>query len=162
MLVTGANGFVGRHLTSGAITRGLESPARSTDGVYRPPTMKSAIGSIGPSTDWSDAVAGAQAVVHLAARVHHVNEEGAIDLYRTINTEGTLQLARAAATAGVKRFIFVSTMLVNGSCTDGRAPFREKRCLSPRGWTTDFRRQKRSFGLARLSARDVADAESRS
>ena len=149
VLVTGANGFVGRHLTPVLSREGwrvrcaVRTALSSTDDEV-------GVGSIGPSTDWSDAVAGAQAVVHLAARVHHVNEEGAIDLYRTINAEGTLQLARAAATAGVKRFIFVSTMLVNGSCTDGRAPFRENDEFSPRG-VYGLSKAEAELGLARMS-----------
>ena len=150
VVVTGANGFVGRRLTpllsreGWRVRRAVRTALSSKDDEV-------AIGSIGPSTDWSKAVSGAQAVVHLAARVHHVNEEGATDLYRTINTEGTLQLARAAANAGVKRFIFVSTMLVNGSCTDGRAPFRENDEFSPRG-VYGLSKAEAELGLAQLSA----------
>jgi UDP-glucose 4-epimerase len=83
----------------------------------------------------------------LAARVHHVNEEGAIDLYRTINTEGTLQLARSAAKAGVKRFTFVSNMLVNGSCSDDRGPFPETDEFAPRG-VYGLSKAEAEFGLA--------------
>ena len=71
--------------------------------------------------------------MHLAARVHHPGEEDAGELYRAVNTEGTLQLARCAAAAGVRRFVYVSTILVNGSSTDGRAPFREDDIPAPRG-----------------------------
>ena len=46
-------------------------------------------------------------------------------IYRSINTDGTLQLARSAAKAGVRQFIYLSTILVNGASTDGRAQFRE-------------------------------------
>jgi UDP-glucose 4-epimerase len=91
------------------------------------------IDSIGPATDWSAALASVETVVHLAARVHHPGEEHAAEIYNTINTEGTLQLARSAAATGVRRFVYVSTILVNGTCTDGRAPFREDDDLAPRG-----------------------------
>jgi len=91
------------------------------------------IGSIGPQTDWRAALDGVSAVVHLAARVHHPNEENAGEIYRTINTEGTLQLAKCAAAAGVQRFIYLSTILVNGASTEGRGPFRDDDDPRPRG-----------------------------
>jgi UDP-glucose 4-epimerase len=149
VLVTGANGFVGRHLTPILSSKGwlVRRAVRS----YSPTGDEVTIGSIGPSTDWADAVNGAQIVVHLAARVHQVNEESAIDLYRAVNTEGTLQLARSAANAGVKRFIFVSTMLVNGSCTDGRAPFCENDAFSPRG-VYGLSKAEAEIGLAQIAA----------
>lgn len=131
VLVTGASGFVGRHLVpvlareGWRVRRAVRTPSGSDDEIL--------IGSIGPATDWQAALAGVEAVVHLAARAHHPGEEHAAELYRTVNTEGTLQLARCAAAAGVRRFVHVSTILVNGSCTDGRAPFREDDIPAPRG-----------------------------
>jgi UDP-glucose 4-epimerase len=91
------------------------------------------VNSIGPSTDWNEALRGADAIVHLAARVHHPGDENNAELYRALNTEGTLRLAREAAKAGVRHFIHVSTILVNGSSTDGRGPFREDDQPNPRG-----------------------------
>jgi UDP-glucose 4-epimerase len=131
VLVTGAGGFVGRHLVpvligeGWRVRRAVRSLSGSDDEVL--------IGSIGPATDWQAALAGVEAVVHLAARVHHPGEEDAGELYRAVNTEGTLQLARCAAAAGVRRFVHGSTILVNGSSTDGRAPFREDDIPAPRG-----------------------------
>ena len=69
----------------------------------------------------------------MAARVHHPREEHATEIYRSINTEGTLHLARCAAKAGVRQFIYLSTILVNGASTDGRPPFREDDPVTPRG-----------------------------
>jgi UDP-glucose 4-epimerase len=89
--------------------------------------------TIGPATDWQDALVGVDAVVHLAARVHHPNEEYAVELYRSANIDGTLHLARCAARAGVHQFIFVSTILVNGRSTDARGRFSESDILTPRG-----------------------------
>jgi UDP-glucose 4-epimerase len=131
VLVTGAGGFVGRHLVpvlagEGWRVRRAVRTSSGSDGEVL-------IGSIGPATDWRAALAGVEAVVHLAARVHHPGEEDAGELYRAVNTEGTLQLARCAAAAGVRRFVHVSTILVNGSSTDGRAPFREDDIPAPRG-----------------------------
>ena len=131
VLVTGANGFVGRHV-SGV----LEDKAWNVRRAQRMLTggeHEVQIGSIGPQTDWRAALDGASAVVHLAARVHHRNEENAGEIYRTINTEGTLQLAKCAAAAGVQRFIYLSTILVNGATSEGRGPFREGDDPKPRG-----------------------------
>jgi nucleoside-diphosphate-sugar epimerase len=131
VLVTGASGFVGRHLVpvlareGWRVRRAVRTLSGSDDEVL--------IGSIGPETDWLAALAGVEAVVHLAARVHHPGEEHAAELYRTVNTEGTLQLARCAAAEGVRRFVHISTILVNGSYTNGRAPFREDDIPAPRG-----------------------------
>ena len=131
VMLTGSSGFVGRHM----------APALARSGwlvrrAVRKPTGKAdeaTIDSIGPVTDWRPALAGVDAVVHLAARVHHRREEHAVELYRTVNLEGTLHLARCAAEAGVRHFIFVSTVLVHGRTTDGRRPFNESDVLTPRG-----------------------------
>jgi UDP-glucose 4-epimerase len=131
VLVTGASGFVGGHLVPVLAQAGwrvrcaVRTPSGNDDEVL--------IGSIGPATDWQAALDGVEAVVHLAARAHHPSEEHAAELYRTVNSEGTLQLARSAAAAGVRQFIHLSTILVNGNCTDGRTPFREDDVPAPRG-----------------------------
>ena len=130
-LVTGASGFVGRHLTralarSGwTVRRVVRSLSGSDDEVV--------VESIGPTTNWQQALAGVDAVVHLAARVHHRHEEHAVELYRNVNIKGTLQLARSAAALGVREFIFVSTVLVHGRSNNSLGPFRESDLLTPRG-----------------------------
>jgi nucleoside-diphosphate-sugar epimerase len=131
VMLTGSSGFVGRHMApalarSGwVVRRAVRQPSGKAD--------EATIDSIGPVTDWRAALAGVDAVVHLAARVHHRREEHAVELYRTVNLEGTLHLARCAAEAGVRHFIFVSTVLVHGRTTDGRRPFNESDVLTPRG-----------------------------
>jgi UDP-glucose 4-epimerase len=131
VLVTGANGFVGRHLS--AVLEDKAWRVRRAQRMRTGGEHEVQIGSIGPQTDWRAALDGASAVVHLAARVHHPNEENAGEVYRTINTEGTLQLAKCAAAAGVQRFIYLSTILVNGATSEGRGPFREDDGPKPRG-----------------------------
>lgn len=131
VLVTGASGFVGRHVAPALVEQGwsvrraVRSPARLGDEVV--------IRSIGPETNWQAALDGVDAVVHLAARVHHKHEEHAVQLYRNVNIAGTLHLARSAAAAGVRQFIFISTVLVHGRSNEGRAPFSEDDVLTPRG-----------------------------
>lgn len=130
-LVTGASGFLGRHIVP-ALTRegwSVRRAVRSPEGVGD----EVVIGSIGAETDWHAALAGVDAVVHLAARVHYKNEEHAVQLYRNVNIAGTLHLARCAATAGVRHFIFISTVLVHGRSNEGRAPFSEDDVPTPRG-----------------------------
>jgi len=131
VLVTGASGFVGRHLVpllagSGwVVRRAVRTPPQDANEV--------AIDTLGPTTNWREAVAGVDAVVHLAARVHHQKEEHAIELYHNVNVGGTLHLARSAIAAGVRDFVFISTILVHGRSNNGRPPFREDDTLTPRG-----------------------------
>lgn len=79
------------------------------------------------AADLTGIAAGCQVVVHTAARVHVMGESGpgALAEYRRVNVEGTLNLAREAAAAGVHRFVFISSVKVNGESTAAGAPFRE-------------------------------------
>ncbi|MEK9283999.1 NAD-dependent epimerase/dehydratase family protein [Bradyrhizobium sp. ISRA442] len=131
VLVTGASGFVGRHIAPALAREGwaVRRAVRSPEGI----DGEVVIGSIGPETDWQVALDGVDAVVHLAARVHHKYEQHAVELYRNVNIAGTLRLARSAVMAGVRQFVFVSTVLVHGRTNRGRAPFSEDDVLTPRG-----------------------------
>lgn len=84
------------------------------------------IEGIGPNTAWSQALKDADTVVHLAARVHVTREEPrkSLTAFSLINTGGTDRLARAAASSGVRRLVFVSTVKVNGE--GGDTPYTEK------------------------------------
>ena len=124
VLVTGANGFVGRALCSTLLQCGHSvrgAVRRIGNAVPGAKDIDSAIvGSIGANTDWSTALAGCDVVAHLAARVHVMNDKASDPFaeFREINTTGTLNFARQAAEAGVKRFVFISTVKVNGEGRD--------------------------------------------
>jgi nucleoside-diphosphate-sugar epimerase len=83
-----------------------------------------AVGDLSAQTDWSEALAGVEAVVHTAARVHVMDDTAADPLteFRRVNVAGTLNLARQAAAAGVKRFVFLSSIKVNGEATPAPHP----------------------------------------
>ncbi len=123
VMVSGASGFVGRALCAHLGQHGHVVVAA----VRRPVGLagESVVGGIDGATDWTAALADCGAVVHLAARVHvmHDTAHDPLALYRATNTEATLNLARQAAQAGVKRFVFVSSVKVNGEGRD--APYRE-------------------------------------
>jgi nucleoside-diphosphate-sugar epimerase len=129
VLVTGASGFVGRALLDrmskqaelkplGAIRRPIGSPVSGVD--YLP------VGDIGPDTDWKTILTGIDVVVHTAARVHAMGatSDDELPAYRRVNVAGTLNLARQARQAGVRRLVFISTIKVNGEETLPGKPFR--------------------------------------
>lgn len=129
VLVTGASGFVGRALCGRLAAAGhMVIPAvRCKAGL----SNEAVVGDIGSSTDWCMALSGCDAVVHLAARVHMMRDDAldSLALYREINTEATLNLARQAADVGVKRFVFLSSIKVNGE--GGDAAYRENDAPAP-------------------------------
>jgi UDP-glucose 4-epimerase len=118
ILVTGATGMVGRGLCVQLAARGygIVPTVRRLSGLPN----EIVIGDIGPLTDWRMALKDCDAVVHLAARVHVMNDraQDPLALYRATNTEATINLARQAARAGVRRFVFISTIKVNGEGRD--------------------------------------------
>lgn len=122
VLLTGTTGFVGRSLYARLVQDGVSvtgTARQEIDGL-------TAIGEIGPDTDWSNALPGHQAIVHTAARVHVMEDAAADPLaeFRRVNVAGTLNLARQAAQAGIRRFVFISSIKVNGEATEPGRPFR--------------------------------------
>ena len=92
------------------------------------------IGEINDATDWSRALVDVNAVIHLAARVHvmHDNAADPLAAFRVVNVEGTLNLARQAVAAMVKRFVFISSVKVNGEATLPGRLFTSDDMPSPR------------------------------
>lgn len=135
VLVTGANGFVGGHLCTFLESRGYTvrravrtlnraGPEHAGDSV--------AVGDIGSTTNWQDALSGVDALVHLAARVHVLDDRSTDPLaaFREVNTYGTRQLARQAVDAGVRRFVYVSSIKAATGST-GQEPQRESDPAQP-------------------------------
>lgn len=134
IIVTGAAGFLGSRLVAALHERGY--PVRSAVRVADAEDARQiGTGAIGPSTDWSAVVADGNCVLHCAARVHMMRDHAAnpLQAFRDVNTSGTLNLARQAAAAGVRRFIFVSSIKVNGDATVAGRPFRADDPAMPSG-----------------------------
>ncbi|MFN6969861.1 MAG: UDP-glucose 4-epimerase family protein [Rheinheimera sp.] len=127
--VTGASGFVGRRL----VEKLTESTAVEVIGVLRQlpveqqPFAVVKIADLTETTDWSKLFSNTavDVVVHCAARVHQMNDssEDPLNEFRRVNCAGTLQLARSAAAAGVRRFVFISSVKVMGESTLPGAPY---------------------------------------
>jgi nucleoside-diphosphate-sugar epimerase len=132
LLITGCNGFVGRRLTDVLARRGcnlrgaVRSPA-ALEEARSLPADPIIVGPIGPETSWTQALQGVDVVIHLAARTHILHEtapDPAAEFHR-VNTAGTRALAQAAAKAGAKRFVLLSSIGVCGVSTPDSIPFTE-------------------------------------
>ena len=126
VLVTGATGFVGQALIVKLCELGVTKivSASRTRRILEHKNVS--FFQCDETNDWSDALTGCEVVVHLAARVHVMQETATNSLveFRRVNVQGTLNLARQAAAAGVTRFVFVSSIKVNGESTQLGAPFK--------------------------------------
>jgi nucleoside-diphosphate-sugar epimerase len=134
ILVTGASGFVGGALCASLVNHShLRISVRDkfkTELLSNVDTFKA---SLSLDQDWTSALSGVTVVVHCAARVHVMSEEAADPLFefRRINVDGTLNLARQASEAGVRRFVFISSIKVNGEYTDLDHPFTADQIPAP-------------------------------
>lgn len=131
VLLTGANGFVGQGVWQDLLQRGYDvRPVVRTQSVPIASARWGAdvftIPGLSAETDWTQAFSGIHVVVHCAARAHIMRDEVRDPLheYRRINVQGTLNLARQAASAGVRRFVFISSIKVNGEATLPGHPYR--------------------------------------
>jgi nucleoside-diphosphate-sugar epimerase len=150
VLVTGSSGFVGGrvcdrlvrdgHAVTAAVRRVGSAPVGTTEVV---------VGDLGEGTQWGPAVQDQDVVVHLAARVHVMNEKSSDPLqeFRRSNVEGTRSLAEQAVRAGVRRFVYVSSIKASGESTRS-APISAS--------TPDHPTE--PYGLSKLEAERVVSA----
>lgn len=131
VLLTGVTGFIGNELAQRLKSFVDTSSSQSVVSVAirnlrkLPDYTEFLVSDITAETDWSDALVNQNLIIHTAARTHIMKDEVTDPLaeYRKVNVEGTLNLARQSAEAGVKRFIFISSIKVNGEQTPIGQPF---------------------------------------
>jgi UDP-glucose 4-epimerase len=134
ILVTGATGFVGK-----ALIEKLRSTNVNFKKVIRSTSSNISdsnsilVDSIDSTTDWSDKLNNIDCIIHCAARVHVMNDNDSdpLEAFREVNLRGTLNLAKSATTAGVKRFVFISSIKVNGESTTGNVPYKSSDVSQP-------------------------------
>ena len=150
-LITGATGFIGHAVCEQLLAGGWQVKgtirSSSQDGVSLPEgVIPCSVDSLGPGTDWRKALSGIEVIVHLAARVHIMKDtsEDSLLEFRQVNTHATERLARMAAQTGARRFVFLSTIKVNGEDSGDRA-FNEDDALNPQD----------NYALSKLEAEQV-------
>lgn len=146
VLVTGATGFVGKALCAQLARLGftVRAAVRTSGSARTILADEVVVGEMGALTDWAAALAGVSAVVHLAARVHVMDEQASDPLaeFRRVNVQGTLRLAQQATAAGVQRFVYISSIKALGEATLAGQPFTEESPAQP----TD------AYGISKLEA----------
>ena len=133
ILLTGASGFVGGSLAISLMKQGAHVRVAVRSPLELPGSEVVLVSEIDQQTAWGKILKGMDTVIHCAGRAHVMNDLFANPLpeYRRINVEGTMNLARQAAAAGVKRFIFLSTVKVNGEQTPQGKPYSESDAPMP-------------------------------
>lgn len=128
IVLTGMSGFVGQALLPRLLNKenNIRAAVRNPNKTRGGQVFLFPIDNICKNQNWEIIVRGADTVIHCAARVHIMDDSSSnpLDEFREVNTYGTLNLARQAADAGVKRFIFISSIKVNGESTEPNFPFK--------------------------------------
>lgn len=136
LLVTGATGFIGRALITRLLTFNdyqIYASVRRLVSDFPSAVNQWKFDGVFLNTNWENALQGIDCVIHTAARVHVMQDtaNNPIDEFRKINTSGTLNLARQAAESGVKRFVYLSSIKVNGEATVKGSPFTSDNIFIP-------------------------------
>lgn len=135
ILVTGANGFLGRALCESLAKQGFDVIAGSRKKLQFTSKQITCVdyGELSANNDYKSLLSGVQVVIHAAARVHKIDDKevNSYTRYRDINTLATLALAEQAAECGIKRFIFISSVKVNGETTTVDKPFQPVDVFKP-------------------------------
>ena len=124
ILLTGGSGFLGGALLTALVNENVRCLGRQKPSALLDLSFYQS--DINSETDFTVAVQDTDVIIHCAARVHVMNDSSCnpLDDFREVNTYGTLKLAQQAADAGVKRFIFISSIKVNGESTELGSPFK--------------------------------------
>lgn len=135
VMLTGASGFVGRSLLERLHQEGYELVAPSRTPLAGAPAgvCNPLVGGLAADVDWGGSLESVSVVIHSAARVHVMNDTADDPLveFRKANVDGTVSLARQAAAAGVRRFVFISSIKVNGEGTEPGQPYRADDAPAP-------------------------------
>ena len=123
LLITGSKGFVGQALTANLLSNGIS--VRLTVRKKQDQPDEVVVGNIDANTNWSASLIGVDAIIHCAARAHvmNVTDPTTLAAYRSVNVDGTRNLAEQAVAAGVRRLIYLSSIKVNGEQTDLGSPY---------------------------------------
>ncbi|MBK8817503.1 MAG: SDR family oxidoreductase [Methylococcaceae bacterium] len=126
ILVTGSTGFIGNALIRRLAELGeknLRACSRKSDAIFPVGINSVLIESVSNTTDWQDALKQVDVVIHTVARVHRLNDKSKnpLSAFRETNVDATINLAKQAVSAGVKRFVFISSVKVNGESTSDKA-----------------------------------------
>lgn len=134
ILVTGASGFLGLALVNNLLTGNylIRAAVRRSEYQFSDRVDTVLVGDLNANTKWNDELDGIETILHVAARVHVMDEKADYPLseFRRVNVDGTLNLARQAEKAGVRRFVFISSIGVNGAETYNH-PFTEETEVAP-------------------------------